>query len=80
MQNDLKTKSQYFDFNSFLKSENGIDIYSYTGWNGLNVTKFAIPKDKILSSSFIDTCYPKLAEKEKIFVVAGGVAANKKIR
>ena len=72
MQNDLKTKSQYFDFNSFLKSENGIDIYSYTGWNGLNVTKFAIPKDKILSSSFIDTCYPKLAEKEKIFVVNKG--------
>lgn len=72
MQNDLKTESQYFDFNSFLKSENGIDIYSYTGWNGLNVTKFAIPKDKILSSSFIDTCYPKLAEKEKIFVVNKG--------
>ena len=66
MQNDLKTESQYFDFNSFLKSENGIDIYSYTGWNGLNVTKFAIPKDKILSSSFIDSCCPELVEKENV--------------
>ena len=53
MQNNLKTESQYFDFNSFLKSKEGIDIYSYTGWNGLSVTKFAISKDKSLSSSFI---------------------------
>ena len=72
MQNNLKTESQYFNFNSFLQSKEGIDIYSYTGWNGLSVTKFVISKDKSLSSSFIYSCFPELAAKGKIFVVNKG--------
>ena len=72
MQKNLKTQSQYFNFDNLLKSKEGADIYSYTGWNGLNVSKLKITKGENLSSSYINSCFPELEEKEKIFVINEG--------
>ena len=65
-------KSKYFNFKGSLKSNDHF-ISEYKGWNSLLVTKFDIKKGKVLDSSHINSRYPELNGKQKIFVATKGV-------
>ncbi len=65
-------KSKFFNFEKPLKS-NGHDLCEYNGWNSLLVTKFVIKKQEILNHEQVNSYYPDLKEKQKIFVVTKGV-------
>ena len=65
-------KSKYFNFNQSLKS-NGHFISEYKGWNSLLITKFDMKKGKVLDNNHINSRYPELNGKQKIFVTTKGV-------
>ena len=69
--NITQTDSKYFDFKT-KKENDGLYIYHHVGWSGLTIIKFDIKKGKNLDGSFIDSLYPDLYKKEKIFVNTKG--------
>ncbi len=68
----MEINSKYFDFKEQAKELNGIKIFEFNGWSGLDIIKFLIPKEVKISHYQINDLYPKLAEKEKIFVITEG--------
>ena len=52
---------------------NEIKTSHYLGWNSLIIAKFEITKNKMLDDRIIDSTYPDLKDKQKIFIVTKGV-------
>lgn len=67
-----QTKSQYFNFSESLKFQDQ-SISEYKGWNSLFIIKFELKKGKILNNNNINSHYPELIEKQKIFVITKGI-------
>ena len=63
--------SNFFNFEKKLIS-NKIQSSHYLGWNNLLIIKFEIIKNNIFDKKIIDTSYPDLKDKQKIFVVTKG--------
>jgi quercetin dioxygenase-like cupin family protein len=61
----------YFNFD---KKEilDQVNISKFTGWNELQVCKLEMKKDQNLNSEQINLYFPKIALKEKIFIVVKG--------
>ena len=67
-----QTKSQYFSFGELAKIHDQ-SISEYKGWNSLFIIKFELKKGKTLDNHNINSHYPELADKQKIFVITKGV-------
>ena len=61
----------YFNFNK-KETINQVNISSFTGWNKLQVCKFEMKKDQKINDEQINSYFPKIALKEKIFIVVKG--------
>lgn len=64
-------KSNFFNFEKKFTS-NKIQSSYYLGWNNLLIIKFEIIKNSIFDKKIVDTSYPDLKDKQKVFVVTKG--------
>jgi len=69
--NISQINSKYFDFKTLTKHGDHL-VCQHVGWSGLSIIKFDIKKGKNLNNSFIDSYYPDLCNKEKIFAITKG--------
>ncbi len=65
-------KSEYFSFSELLIPLYDLKVSNYSGWSGLEVFKFYLPKGKSLTNSIINEFKPDLINKEKIFFTSEG--------
>lgn len=65
-------KSEYFSFRELLNPLYDLKVSNYSGWSGLEVFKFYVPKGKSLTNSIINEYKPDLIDKEKIFFTSDG--------
>ena len=65
-------KSEYFSFRKLLNPLYDLKVSNYSGWSGLEVFKFYVPKGKSLTNSIINEYKPDLIDKEKIFFTSDG--------
>ena len=65
-------KSEYFSFSELLIPLYDLKVSNYSGWSGLEVFKFYLPKGKSLTNSIINEFKPDLINKEKIFFTLEG--------
>ena len=72
MSNTNKIESNFFNFEKKILT-NEIKTSHYLGWNSLMIAKFEITKNKMLDDRIIDSTYPDLKDKQKIFIVTKGV-------
>tara|TARA_B110000027_G_C16037296_1_gene263695 strand:+ start:541 stop:801 length:261 start_codon:yes stop_codon:yes gene_type:complete len=72
MSNTNKIESNFFNFEKKILT-NEIKTSHYLGWNSLIIAKFEITKNKMLDDRIIDSTYPDLKDKQKIFIVTKGV-------
>ncbi|MDA7698186.1 hypothetical protein N8796_03155 [Candidatus Pelagibacter sp.] len=68
----IKNTTNYFSFKELSTPLADVKVSNYSGWSGLEVFKFFIPKGKSISSSIIDGFKTKLVSKEKIFFTTEG--------
>ena len=68
----VEIKSEYFSFKELLSPLSDITVSNYSGWSGLEVFKFFIPKGKSITNSIINEFKPELINKEKIFFTGEG--------
>ena len=61
-------KSEYFSFRELLNPLYDLKVSNYSGWSGLEVFKFYVPKGKSLTNSIINEYKPDLIDKEKILL------------
>lgn len=64
--------SEYFSFEELETPLGDVSVCNYTGWSGLEIFKFLIPKDKSITSSLINDFKADLINKEKIFFTNDG--------
>lgn len=60
-------QSKYFSFKELQRPLGDVKVSNHSGWSGLEVFKFFVPKGKSISESIINTYKPDLIDKEKIF-------------
>ena len=65
-------KFDYFSFRELLNPLYDLKVSNYSGWSGLEVFKFYVPKGKSLTNSIINEYKPDLIDKEKIFFTSDG--------
>tara|TARA_E500000178_G_scaffold162454_1_gene162006 strand:- start:98 stop:793 length:696 start_codon:yes stop_codon:yes gene_type:complete len=65
-------KSTYFNFDKFNFLNEKVNISNFKGWSGLSVTRFQMSKNSVMVSDEIDSKFPQLNDKEKIFVIIEG--------
>ncbi len=65
-------KSEYFSFEELKLPFQDIAVSNFTGWSGLELFKFIIPKGKQITNTFINKFKNDLFDKEKIFFIFEG--------
>lgn len=65
-------QSKYFSFKELLRPLGDIKVSNHSGWSGLEVFKFFVPKGKSITNSIINEYKPHLIDKEKIFFTFDG--------
>ena len=66
------TESNYFNFNDLNSKDSSINYSYFDGWNGLEIFKFKLIKNDILTKSFINFKIKNTEIKETIFVTTEG--------
>jgi len=73
MFNNFKNKKIGSKFFKFLdKKKKDLKISSYSGWNKSLIVRILSDKSGIIDSEFIKKNFPKILNKEKIFIVTSG--------
>ena len=65
-------QSEYFSFKKIQRPLGDVKVSNHSGWSGLEVFKFFVPKGKSISNSIINDYRPDLIDKEKIFFTFDG--------
>ena len=77
-------KSTYFNFDESGFLNEKVNISNFKGWSGLSVTRFQMSKNSVVDSDEINSKFPQLNDKEKIFVIIEGstnfIKNNEKIK
>ena len=77
-------KSTYFNFDESSSLNEKVNISNFKGWSGLSVTRFQMSKNSVVDSDEINSKFPQLNDKEKIFVIIEGstnfIKNNEKIK
>ena len=64
--------SEYFSFEKLKMPLGDVSVCNYTGWSGLEIFQFLIPKGKNITSLMINDFKNELVSKEKIFFTFDG--------
>jgi hypothetical protein len=68
----MDKNSIFFNFHENVISKSQPKIMKYIGWSGLVVLKFNMKANEQIKSLVLDTMFPELKKKEKIFFIIKG--------